>query len=137
MRCPSGSASKPLSSRAGYTLVELLIVISIIVILLAMTAAAVNFNRDAERVRGGALQVQSFLAGARDRAIYAKEARGVRFFLDSENNRAVTSMVYIDPAELWSDGVIQLQRRDSESGFEGDGSTNTTAAVDTDGTAQT
>lgn len=118
--------------RQGYTLVELLIVISIIVILLAMTVTAVNFNTDAERVRGGAAQVQSFLAGARDRAIYAKEARGVRFFLDPVNNRAVTTMVYIDPAEYWSDGVIQLQRMDSD----GDGRTNPTADTDGDGTAE-
>ena len=106
--------------RGGYTLIELLIVISIIVILLTMTVMAVNFSRDGDRVSGAASQIQSFLGGARDRAIYANAPRGVRFFLDPNNPRAVSSMVYIDPAETWSDGVIQLRRWDPD----GDGLTN-------------
>lgn len=126
------SSSSRNNQRRGFTLIEMLIVISIMVILMAMTVSAVNFNRDAERVRGGASQLQSFLAGARDRAIYAKEARGVRFFLDPINNRAVSTMVYIDPAEYWSDGVIQLQRMDSD----GDGKTNPLADTDGDGTPE-
>ncbi|MEZ6034837.1 MAG: prepilin-type N-terminal cleavage/methylation domain-containing protein [Planctomycetaceae bacterium] len=106
------SKNKMRLSRAGFTLVELLVVISIMALLLTMTVLAVNFSRDAERVVGAALQVQSFLSGARDRAIQAKEPRGVRFFLDTNNHRAVTAMAYIDPAEYWSDGTIQLRRWD-------------------------
>lgn len=109
----SRSISKDLTNhRAGFTLIELLIVVSIMAILLTMTVMAVNFSRDSERVVSAALQVQSMLSGARDRAIYAKEARGVRFFVDADNYRAVTSMVYIDPAESWDKGSIQLQRPD-------------------------
>ncbi len=116
-------------NRTGFTLVELLIVISILAILLTMTVMAVNFTRDSDRVSGAAGQIQSFLNGARDRAIYAKAPRGVRFFLDPTNAlsgapnspRAVSSMVYIDPAEMWSDGVIQLQRWD----FDNNGRTDT------------
>ena len=104
-----------LNHRAGFTLIELLIVVSIMAILLTMTVMAVNFSRDSERVVSAALQVQSMLSGARDRAIYAKEARGVRFFVDADNYRAVTSMVYIDPAESWDKGSIQLQRPDADS----------------------
>lgn len=98
--------------RSGFTLIELLIVVSIMLILLTMTISVVNFSRDSERVVGSALQIQSFLSGARDRAIQAKEPRGVRFFLDTENYRAVTSMVYINPANYWSEGTIQLRRWD-------------------------
>lgn len=98
--------------RKGFTLVELLVVVTILALLLTMTVMAVNFNRDNERVVSATLQIQSFLSGARDRAIYAKEARGVRFFLDTTNYRAITAMAYIDPAEYWSDGVIQLRRWD-------------------------
>ncbi len=108
-----GVCDKLQNNRSGFTLVELLVVITIIVLLLTMTVAAVNFNRDSERVVGAALQVQSFLSGARDRAIHAKEARGVRFFLDANNNRAISSMIYIDPAHYWDNGTIQLQRPDA------------------------
>ena len=59
-------------SRNGFTLVELLVVITIMLLLLSMTVYAVNFSRDSDRVGGGARQIQSALAGARDRAIYAK-----------------------------------------------------------------
>lgn len=110
----SRSVSRSLTAEsAGFTLIELLIVVSIMAILLTMTVMAVNFSRDSERVVSAALQVQSMLSGARDRAIYAKEARGVRFFVDADNYRAVTSMVYIDPAESWDNGAIQLQRPDA------------------------
>ncbi len=90
------------SKRGGFTLVELLVVITIIVILLTMTLLTVNFSNEGDRVKGAAGQVQSFLAGARDRAIYAKEPRGVRFFVNPENPRAVNTMAYIAPGGSWS-----------------------------------
>jgi prepilin-type N-terminal cleavage/methylation domain-containing protein len=103
-------------ARSGFTLIELLVVVSIIVILLTMTVMAVKFTTDADRVRGAAGQVQSFLAGARDRAIYSKEPRGVRFFVSPENPRAVTTMAYIAPGGTWSSpensGNVRLERID-------------------------
>ena len=112
MKTPEKSDPVNPVARNGFTLIELLVVVTILALLLTMTVMAVNFNRDNERVVSATLQIQSFLSGARDRAIYAKEARGVRFFLDTTNYRAVTAMAYIDPAEYWSDGVIQLRRWD-------------------------
>jgi len=107
--------------RGGYTLIEILIVVGILVVLLTMTLMTVRFTRDGDRVTAAAAQIQSFLAGARDRAIYARAPRGVRLFLDTNNPRTVSSMVYIDPSESWSDGVVQLRRWDPEL----DGRTNT------------
>jgi prepilin-type N-terminal cleavage/methylation domain-containing protein len=112
MKTPEKSDLVNPDVRSGFTLIELLVVVTILALLLTMTVMAVNFNRDNERVVSATLQIQSFLSGARDRAIYAREARGVRFFLDTTNYRAVTAMAYIDPAEYWSDGVIQLRRWD-------------------------
>ncbi len=89
-------------ARRAFTLVELLVVMTIIVILLTMTVMTVRFTNESDRVRGAAGQVQSFLAGARDRAIYSREPRGVRFFVSPENPRAVTTMAYIAPGGTWS-----------------------------------
>lgn len=106
--------------RAGFTLVELLVVITIIVILLTMTVLTVKFTNEEDRVRGAAGQIQSFLAGARDRAIYSKEPRGVRFFVSQENPRAVTTMAYIAPGGTWSSpensAGVSLERVDGFSG---------------------
>ena len=108
------------SVRSGFTLLELLIVISIIVVLLTMTAMTVRFSTEGDRVRGATRQIQSFLAGARDRAIYAKEPRGVRFFISPENPRAVTTMAYIAPGGTWSSpdnsAGVSLERIDGYLG---------------------
>lgn len=113
--------------KSGFTLIELLVVITIIVILLTMTALTVKFSTDSDRVRGATRQIQSFIAGARDRAIYAKEARGVRLFISPENPRAVTTMAYIAPGGTWSSpensAGVSLERIDGN----GDGDFNDAA----------
>lgn len=101
----------------GFTLIELLIVVSVMLILAVMAASAISLVVSGDKVRAGARQVQSFLAGARDRAIYAREARGVRFLLDPSNNRTVSSMVYIGPTEPWTQGAVQMERLDDGSGM--------------------
>jgi prepilin-type N-terminal cleavage/methylation domain-containing protein len=98
----------PAHVRSGFTLVELMIVIGLILLIAVMTAAAINTTISGDKVRGASRQVQSYLAGARDRAIYSKENRGVRFLLDPTNNRTVTSMVYIKQTEDWTQGTIEL-----------------------------
>jgi prepilin-type N-terminal cleavage/methylation domain-containing protein len=102
------------AGRAGFTLIELLIVVAILLLLTTFTVVAVDFTFEAERVRAGARQVQSALGGARDRAIKARAARGVRFLLDQDpdNGRMVSSMVYIGAAESWHEGQITLKRPD-------------------------
>lgn len=104
-----------ISVRAGFTLVELLVVISILAILVVMTITSINFALSSDLTRGASRQVQSYLAGARDRAIYAKEPRGVRFLLDPTNPTVVTSMVYIAPSPNWEQGIIRLERTDADS----------------------
>ena len=106
--------------RSAFTLVELLIVITIMLLLMTMTVYSVNFARDSDRASSSASKIQSYLAGARDRAIYTRSPKGVRFFLDSEDDpnagtgqrRTVSAMYYIDPGHLWTDGAIELQRWD-------------------------
>ena len=116
---------KSAAVRRGFTLLELLIVVSILVLILAMTVAAVRFTRDGDRITAAASQVQSFVNGARDRAIFSRTAVGVRLFLDPDNSRSVTSMAYIDPAGLENSGKIRLFRWDPLLDGQTDARTNT------------
>tara|TARA_R110002111_G_scaffold262702_1_gene340345 strand:- start:51941 stop:53356 length:1416 start_codon:yes stop_codon:yes gene_type:complete len=114
-------------NRTGFTLVELLVVISIMAILLVMTVTSINFALSSDLTRGASRQVQSYLAGARDRAIYAKEPRGVRFLLAPNPNNdpnppypgVITAMVYIAPSPDWNQGVIRIERIDASSPLDG------------------
>lgn len=96
----------------GFTLIELMVVVTIILLLAVMTASAINLTISGDKVRAGSRQVQSFLSGARDRAIYSREPRGVRFMLDPTNNRTVSSMVFIGPTDPWTQGLVRLERLD-------------------------
>lgn len=97
--------------RRGFTLVEMLVVIGVLLIILVMTAAAVSFGFEAEKVSSAGQQARSMLEGARDRAIYSKEPRGVRFFSDDPAEpHNITGMAFIAPNETWTDGTIQLER---------------------------
>lgn len=98
----------------GFTLIELMVVVALLVLIASMTVAAINVNTNNDKVRAGSRQVQSYLAGARDRAIYSKAPRGVRFLLDSTspNPRTVSSMVFVAPTDPWSQGSFQMERLD-------------------------
>lgn len=108
------------SHSAGFTLIELMVVIALLVLIASMTVAAINLNVNNDKVRAGSRQVQSYLAGARDRAIYSKAPRGVRFLLTptnspTESSRTVSSMVFIAPTDPWKQGRVQLERLDDDS----------------------
>lgn len=95
-------------NKKGFTLVELLVVMTVLIILTILTLHLVNVTVDEDRVRSAAGSVQSFLEGARDRAIHAKEPRGVRFIRDTLEPDVVTSMLYIGSPKSYSEGQIQI-----------------------------
>ncbi len=104
--------------RAAFTLIELMMVVGIMALLAVMTATAINLTISGDKVRSAGRQIQSVMSGARDRAIYAKEARGVRLLLDPTNPRTVSSLAYIKPTAPWTQGAIQLQfGKDPTSGL--------------------
>lgn len=95
----------PSTARRAFTLVELLVAITIFLILAGMTIVMVNNTFEAERLRSGTRQVHSYLEGARDRAIYAGEPRGVRLLYTGTSGGpdpldfAINSMVYVKPLD--------------------------------------
>lgn len=128
----SNDGSKP---RDGFTLVEMLLVISIILILLTLTLVTFRFNSDSDRVKRAARQVQSFLLGAKDRAIKRGEEVGVRFYFGQPSAsadatatqmiaRQVTGMAYIARSGTWpppgQPETVRIERTD----WNGDGDTH-------------
>lgn len=91
----SGITKTKCTQRRGFTLIELLVVITIVLVLSVVVLASFNYSINGDRVRSAARQFQSFVAGARDKAIFANEIRGVRLLLDPNDNHAVAGMQYI------------------------------------------
>ncbi len=86
-------------NRRGFTLVELLVTISIFVILLAITASAFNVGQDREKITGAARQIQSAVEGARSRAFKLQRPIGLRFNIDPSDPTVSPSMIYVQQLE--------------------------------------
>ena len=79
--------------RRGFTLIELMVVMAIIVLLLGLALPAFNLIRGSRSVEGAQNQLSALLARARNRAIGLQKPVGVMFFLDKATNRATAAMV--------------------------------------------
>jgi type II secretory pathway pseudopilin PulG len=90
--------------RPSFTLLELLISMGIILILATLTMRLLNSTMNSDRIRNGARELQSFLAGARDRALYAAQPRGVRLIPDALDPSTCHSFVYIGAPSTFTDG---------------------------------
>jgi prepilin-type N-terminal cleavage/methylation domain-containing protein len=100
----------PRARVAGFTLIELLIAMGIMLILALITIRLVNTTLDSDRLKSGSRELQSYLAGARDRAIYAGQPRGVRFIPDAADPYTIRSFVYIGTSNNYTDNqLIDIQ----------------------------
>ena len=91
--------------RASFTLLELLVSLGIILILATLTMRLLNATLNSDRIRNAARELQSFLAGSRDRAVYAGQPRGVRLIQDPNDRSAVHSFVYVGAPSTFTDGT--------------------------------
>jgi Tfp pilus assembly protein FimT len=94
------------AGRASFTLLELLVSLGIILILAVLTMRLLNATLNSDRIRNGARELQTFLSGARDRAIHAGQPRGVRFITDPNDRSTVRSFVYIGATNTFTDGSL-------------------------------
>lgn len=118
-RARSIPGEEPMRRRSGFTLVELLVVIAILLVLSTLAMAIFNTGKSSDRMRSGARVAQSAFLGAKDRALHAKDLRGVRLTRDQTNPNLVNGFVYLQALPLQSFGpaAIQLERQD----LDGDG----------------
>lgn len=100
------SAATFVDHRSGFTLVELLIAVSILLVLAGITVTTLNYSAEQEKISNGTRDMQTYLKGARDRAIFRRAETGVRLILDQNgpvngagNPRCAASMVYIGVPE--------------------------------------
>jgi hypothetical protein len=78
----------------------------ILLILASLTMRLLNATLNSDRIRNGSRELQSFLAGARDRALYAGQPRGVRFIQDPIDRSTARSFVYIGAPSTFTDGTV-------------------------------
>lgn len=83
--------------RSGFTIIELLVVVGILLLLAGLSVAVYNSGKSSDRMRSGARTAQSAFLGAKDRALHAKDLRGVRLTHDQTNFNLVNGFVYILP----------------------------------------
>lgn len=100
------------NKRAGFTLIELMVVIGILLILATLAFAVFNANRSSDRMRSAARVAQSAFLGAKDRALHAKDLRGLRLTRDQTDTTLVNGFVYLQPIPnlIYGSGSIQLER---------------------------
>src|SRR4029077_9833608 len=92
--------------RSGFTLTELLVVIAILLVLSTLAFAVFGTGKSSDKTRSGARTVQSAFLGAKDRAMHAKDLRGVRMVHDLTNYNFVNGFVFVQPLPLQSAGNL-------------------------------
>jgi prepilin-type N-terminal cleavage/methylation domain-containing protein len=96
----SAGATLPHSAfRSAFTLIEILVVVTIILVLTALVVTVYNANTGSDKVRSAARTAQSAVLGARDRALHAGARRGIRLVRDPQDTNLVTGFVYIQPID--------------------------------------
>lgn len=99
---------KKMHSRSGFTLLELLVVIGVILVLATLALfIAPRLNDDQRIVRGSDL-IQGWMLIQKQRAHRDQVPRGIRLVPNADNPRFVSEMHYIEQPEDWKGGSLQV-----------------------------
>lgn len=91
-------------SRGGFTLTELLVVISIVLLLSIVTVPVALRMNDGRTLRDTSRTLQALFAGARERAMASQQPVGVRLVPDQGDPSIVRSLVYIEESPPLNQG---------------------------------
>ncbi len=95
-------------NRSGFSLVEILIVIALIVLLLAMALPAFNFITGSHSTGGAENQISAMLARARTEAVGLQEPRGIMFYQDPVTQRVMIVLVKQVPTPIPAPGGLTV-----------------------------
>ncbi len=95
------------SGRLAFTLIEMLVVISMIVVLATLAVAVIPRVQQQTKASRGAQLTQGWLLVARERALRDHAPRGVRLIIDPTDN-LIRSMVYIEQPEPFTGGQLSF-----------------------------
>jgi hypothetical protein len=117
--------------------VELLIVVAILLLLSTLALAVYNSNNSSDRMRSAARVAQSALLGAKDRALFARQPRGVRLVRDQSDPSLATGFVYLTRLDnrqygksvVSSTATVQILRPDSDNDGQGSDATSPDAVL--------
>jgi type II secretory pathway pseudopilin PulG len=124
-------------AHSAFTIVELLVVVAILLALSSLAVGVFRAGSGSDRTRSAARIAQSALLGAKDRALHAKERRGVRFIRDLADPSLVTGFAYLAPVapEQYGSqvaggmGTIQILRPDANNDGQGTDATTPDAVL--------
>ncbi len=94
------------SSLSGFTLIEMITVLTIIILVLAIAIPVWNALMGGTNVAAAQNQIAAVLANARADAIYNRQTIGVCFFIDPKTQR--TAMAEVQVQTLWQNGTGTL-----------------------------
>lgn len=94
-------------SRAGFSLVELLVSITIFIILATLALSAFRDSKH-DKVAAAARQLGASFHGAHSRAGKSVEPRGIRLLRDKQNPALISGTQYIGQAQMY-DGTLRVQ----------------------------
>lgn len=103
--------SEVASRRRGFTLIELMVVMIIILVLAGITVIFYpGINEQARAARGG-VQLQGWLNNAKQQALRDQSPRGVRLFIEA-GSTIVTKFQYVEQPEDFSVGFVNTDDTD-------------------------
>src|SRR4051812_21192560 len=82
-----------MKKKTAFTLTEIMIVISIIVLLIAIAIPAFNLISGGRSIEGATNQVSALLGRARAQAIGVQKKTGVMFYIDAVSQRRMLAIV--------------------------------------------